>query len=288
MIDEKSLEEARAWIGRSETLEGEVTAFSASCLAATLDWEDYNFKNGDAVPPAWYRLGFPELSPLRACGRDGHPALGEFMPPSPLPRRMYGGTTMTFHHPVKVGDAITKKMSIADVVAKEGRSGDLMLVTVRQEILDSDGVAITDDRTQIYRSEATDSSAAKHKPAEPPAGAEWTKSIEPSPVLLFRFSALTMNSHRIHYDRKYVTEVEGYPGLVFNGGLTMLLLLDLFRESKPNATVKQIKVMARSALYDLAPFTVNGKEGETPGTAHLWAVNPDGGLAYTVDVEYAE
>jgi 3-methylfumaryl-CoA hydratase len=288
MIDEKSLEEARAWIGRSKTLEGEVTPYQASCMAATLDWEKYNFDKGDDVPPVWYRLGFPELSPLSACGRDGHPALGEFMPPSPLPRRMYGGTTMTFHRPIKVGDPITKTMSIADVVAKEGRSGDLMIVTVRQEISDNDGVAITDDRVQIYRGEAAEGSAGKHQAAEPPSGAQWSKEITPSPVLLFRFSALTMNSHRIHYDRTYVTEVEGYPGLVFNGGLTMILLLDLFRESKPGATLKKIKVMARSALHDDAPFTVNGKEGDTPGTANLWATNPKGGLAYTVDAEYSE
>ncbi|HAA91203.1 MAG: acyl-CoA dehydrogenase [Rhodospirillaceae bacterium] len=288
MIDEKSLEEAKAWIGRSKTLEGVVTPFAASCMAATLDWEDYEFKNGDDVPFVWYRVGFPEVSPLAACGRDGHPALGDFMPPSPLPRRMYGGTTMTFHRPVKVGEPITKTMSIADVVAKEGRSGDLMFVTVRQEIADKDGVAITDDRTQIYRSEAAEGTAQNHKPAQPPEGAQWTKEIDPSPVLLFRFSALTMNSHRIHYDRKYVTEVEGYPGLVFNGGLTMIMLLELFRANKPNATLKQIKVMARSALHDDAPFTVNGKEGEEPGTANLWAVNPAGGLAYTVDAEYEE
>ena len=97
-----------------------------------------------------------------------------------------------------------------------------------------------------------------------------------------------MNSHRIHYDRSYVTEIEGYPGLVFNGGLTMIMLLELFHENKPKATLKRIKVMARSALYDIAPFTVNGKEGEEPGTASLWAVNSTGGLAYTIDVEYEE
>ena len=288
MIDEKSLDEARAWIGRSQSLEGVVTPFAASCMAATLNWDNYEFKNGDEVPFVWYRVGFPELSPLRACGRDGHPALGEFMPPSPLPRRMYGGTTMTFNRPIKVGEPITKTMSIADVKAKEGRSGDLMFVTVRQEITDKDGIAITDDRTQIYRGEAVEGSSGNHKAAEPPLGAEWSKEVEPSPVLLFRFSALTMNSHRIHYDRDYVTEVEGYPGLVFNGGLTMIMLLELFRENKPNATLKRIKVMARSALHDDAPFTVNGKEGDTPGTANLWAVNPCGGLAYTVDAEYDE
>jgi len=288
MIDEKSLDEARAWIGRSKTLEGIVTPYAASCMAATLDRKSFEFQKGDDVPFVWYRLGFPELSPLSACGRDGHPALGEFMPPSPLPRRMYGGTTMTFNHPVKVGEPITKIMSIADVTAKEGRSGDLMFVTVRQEITDKNGVAITDDRTQIYRGEAMAGSTANHKPAQPPEEAQWTKEIEPSPILLFRFSALTMNSHRIHYDRSYVTEIEGYPGLVFNGGLTMIMLLELFHENKPKAILKRIKVMARSALYDTAPFTVNGKEGEEPGTANLWAVNPTGGLAYTVDVEYEE
>ena len=287
MIDEKDLAKARTWIGRSETVEGEVTPFQASCLAATLDWEDYSFKKGDDLPPAWYRMGFAEVSPLRACGRDGHPAPGDFMPPSPLPGRMYGGATMTFIRPIKVGTPITRTMSIADVTAKEGRSGDLMFVTVRHEIADADGVVIVDERLQIYREDQKPGAKSKSQAAKAPSNAQWTKKIVPSPIMLFRYSARNMNSHRIHYDRKYVTEEEGYSGLVFNGMLTMVLLLELFRENKPDATLKKIKVMARSTLIDDAPFTINGKEGEKPGTAILWAANQEGGLANSVDAEYA-
>jgi 3-methylfumaryl-CoA hydratase len=161
-------------------------------------------------------------------GPDGHPKRGGFLPPVPLPRRMWAGSRLTFVQPVRVGDALTRESRILDVSGKEGRTGHLVFVTVRHDYSLASGLAITEEHDIVYRDNPQPGQPAP-KPTPAPTDSQFSREIVPDPVLLFRYSALTFNGHRIHYDRSYVTEVEGYPGLIVHGPLIATLLLDLLR-----------------------------------------------------------
>ena len=272
------LDRLRAWIGRTETRTDLATAVPCAALSATLDRADPEPAHGTAVPPLWHWLYFLPLSPLSEAGPDGHPKRGGFLPPVPLPRRMFAGGRFEFRHPLKIGETMTRASRILDVTGKQGRSGALVFVTVRHEIANSAGVAMTEEHDIVYR----EMPVPGERPATPPRApgtASWTQTIRPDDVLLFRYSALTFNGHRIHYDRRYVTEVEGYPGLVVHGPLIATLLLELARRERPNATVMRFSFRAVSPLFDVAPFTVNGVPAADGDSLSLWAANPDGGLA---------
>ena len=228
---------------------------------------------------------FPEVVKLSDTGPDGHLAKGGFMPPVPLPRRMWAGTKMTFHQPLRAGDSITRSSTITDLKSKDGRSGALCFVTVTHKISGPNGLATTDKHLTVYRAPAEPGAPAP-KPQPAPSEADWLRAIHPTSVMLFRFSALTNNSHRIHYDRSYVTEVEGYPGLLVHGNLTATLLLDLFRREMPDATLKTFNLRAISPLYDINDFLVSGKIGEYGVSGTLWAANHDGALAQQADITF--
>ncbi len=273
------------WIGRSETARGIANGAASDVLNATLDRDDAPFQPGDALPPAWHWMFFPEVVKLSDTGPDGHLAKGGFMPPAPLPRRMWAGTKMTFHQPLRAGDSITRSSTITDLTSKDGRSGALCFVTVTHEISGPNGLATTDKHLTVYRAPAEPGAPAP-KPQPAPSEADWSRAIHPTSVMLFRFSALTNNSHRIHYDRSYVTEVEGYPGLLVHGNLTATLLLDLFRREMPDATLKTFNLRAISPLYDINDFLVSGKIGEDGASGTLWAANHDGALAQQADITF--
>lgn len=290
-----ALEAAKDWIGRSQTASGQITAGPADMLAATFDRDDAPLGDGDAIPPGWHWYYFPEVVKLSETGPDGHPAKGGFMPDVPLPNRMWAGVKMTFERPLRVGQAVRRTSTIAEVVPKDGRNGPLCFVTVRHEIFGPEGRATVEDHNTVYRGAAPaggtsppPSRAAPPSRAEPPAEAVWQREIRPDPVLLFRYSALTMNSHRIHYDRDYVTGVEGYPGLLVHGNLTTTLLLDLFRRERPEASLKTFAVRALAPLFDTAPFTLAGAPGPEDGTARLWAVTPTGTIAQSAEVTFED
>ncbi len=278
------MEGLRDWVGRAETSYGVIGAQHANVLVATLDRDDAPFGPGDALPPAWHWTGFPEVVRLSETGPDGHAARGGFMPPVPLPRRMWAGTKMEFHRPIRADEALTRLSTVTDVTPKEGRSGALCFVTVRHEISGGEGLATVDEHTTVYRPEAAPG-AAPAKPPAAPGDAVWRRAIHPTPVMLFRFSALTMNSHRIHYDRSYVTEVEGYPGLLVHGNLTATLMLDLFRHEMPGATMKTLSLRAVSPLYDINDFTVEGAPSGD-GAARVWTRAHDGALAQSAEVTF--
>ena len=273
------------WIGRSETTDGLANATASDVLNATLDRDDGRFQPGDALPPAWHWMFFPEIVKLSDTGPDGHLAKGGFMPPVPLPRRMWAGTKMTFHQPLRAGDPITRVSTISDVTSKDGRSGALCFVTVKHEISGPEGLATTDEHLTVYR-ESAEPGAPAPKPQPAPTESDWSRAAHPTPVMLFRYSALTNNSHRIHYDRSYVTEIEGYPGLLVHGNLTATLLLDLFRREMPNATLKTFNLRAISPLYDINDFSVSGKIGDDGVSGSLWAANADGALAQQADITF--
>ncbi len=273
-----------AWIGKQSSTDALVTAYQADALTATLDRDDAPYKEGDAIPPGWHLFYIREVVKLKDTAEDGHPKRGDFLPPIDLPRRMWAGTQATYHKPIHVGETIRNVTTIEAVTPKVGKTGNLVFLKLKHEISGDDGVATTEMQDVVYREEAQPGAVA---PEPPPAPAEavWKRTIHPSPVLLFRYSALTMNSHRIHYDRTYVTEVEKYPGLLVHGPLTFTLLLDLFRRENPESTLKTFAVRAVSPIYDTHDFTVEGKPGDA-GEATLWALNNEGRLAMSAKATY--
>ena len=264
------------WVGRSETRTDVVTAAPVAALSATLDRDDPQPRPGDALPPLWHWLFFLPVHLQSDLGPDGHPRRGAFLPPVPLPRRMWAGGRLEFHRPLRVGETMTRVSRIVDIKHKQGRSGALVFVLVRHEIGDAEGVALTEEQDIVYREQPDPNDPSPLPPATPVAPV-WQRMIHPDDVLLFRYSALTFNGHRIHYDRRYATAVEGYPGLVVHGPLIATLLLDLLRRSLPDSTVARLQFRAVSPLFDTAPFEICGKRAGD-GAVSLWA-HAAGGLA---------
>jgi len=278
-------EDYSSWIGKREVTEALVTAYNANALTATLDRDEPPFRDGDAIPPGWHQFYIREVVKLADTAPDGHPKRGDFVPPIPLPRRMWAGTKSTFLKPIHIGERIRKVTAIDAVTPKTGKTGQLVFLTLRHDIEGENGVATSEIQESVYR-EAAKPGAVPPEPPPAPMAAVWKRTIHPTPVLLFRFSALTMNSHRIHYDRSYVTEVEKYPGLLVHGPLTLTLLMDLFRREKPDATLKTFSVRAISPLNDTHDFTVEGAPGADGHSATLWALNHEGRLAMSAEATF--
>lgn len=259
------IQHLREWIGKTETIADVVTPVPIAALAATLDVD----APAGALPPLWHWLYFLPIHRQSEIGPDGHPRRGGFLPPVPLPRRMWAGGRLEFRGALQRGDNIRRTSTIADVQLKEGRTGPLVFVLVRHEISNEQGVAIIEEHDIVYRGPAP---ASPTTPA--PVDAAWERTIHPGDVLLFRYSALTFNGHRIHYDRRYATEVEGYPGLVVHGPLIATLLAGLVE--KP---MTRFAFRAVSPLFDIAPFSICGKPGADGQTVQLWAKYGDAALA---------
>lgn len=266
------------WIGKFERRSDRITPVPVAALAATLDRDDVYPRAGDPLPPLWHWLYFLPLHRHSETGPDGHPHRGGFLPPVPLPRRMWAGSRLQFHGPLRIGQDIARVSRIANVSRKEGRSGPLVFVQVRHEISNDGGLAVVDEHDIVYREHPKPGEPATD-PIAAPAGAAWSREVRADEVLLFRYSALTFNSHRIHYDRRYVTEVEGYPGLVVHGPLIATLLLELLRDHLPQARVERFTFRAVRPLFDIAPFTVCGRPQSDGTIVNLWAQDADGRLA---------
>jgi 3-methylfumaryl-CoA hydratase len=279
------LAQLRSWEGRSETLHDEVTAAPVRNLSATLDRDDPPPAAGTELPPLWHWLYFLPGHRQGELGPDGHARRGGFLPPVPLPRRMWAGGRLQWHAPLRVGEAVQRTSTIASVAHKSGRSGDLVFVVVRHALHNAQGPALTEEHDIVYRAAAQPGDPAP-APQAAPADAAWSREIVPDPVLLFRYSALTFNGHRIHYDRSYVTEVEGYPGLIVHGPLIATLLVDLLRRERPQARVQRFAFTAKSPLFDLHPFDVCGRFDGGRSVA-LWARNHQGALAMQASAELA-
>jgi len=273
-----------AWLGRTEERRDTVTATPVAALAATLDRDDPAPNAGTTLPPLWHWLYFLPLARQSEIGADGHPRRGGFLPPVELPRRMWAGGRLSFLQPLRVGDAMTRTSRIASIASKQARSGPLVFVTVEHEIATAAGVALREEHDIVYRD--MPAPGATVIPAEAPTDETFARKIVPDDVLLFRYSALTFNGHRIHYDRRYVTEVEGYPGLIVHGPLIATLLVDLLRREHPDAVVRRFEFKALSPLFDLHPFTVCGRSDGDKRFA-LWARNADGALAMQATAEIA-
>jgi 3-methylfumaryl-CoA hydratase len=277
------------WIGRSETRHDIVTAAPVQALRATLDHPAGEVGPGTPLPPFWHWLYFLPVTRASELGDDGHARRGGFLPPVTLPRRMWAGGQLQFHEPLRVGDRVIRTSTIDDVRRKDGRSGSLVFVKVRHELRCNGGEvpAVVEFQDIVYReAQRAGERAPEPQPAPSgePGGVVWRREIVPDPVLLFRYSALTFNGHRIHYDRSYVTGVEGYPGLVVHGPLLATLLLDLVHRERPGAEITSFSFRAVRPVFDLHPFSVNGapQVGQLPAdgrTVRLWAADHEGWLA---------
>ena len=268
------------WIGRSETVEDTATATPYAALSATLDQPDTTRPaSGTPLPPLWHWLYFLPIAAQSDIGPDGHAKRGGFMPPVPLPRRMWAGSDFEFHAPLRVGDALRRTSTIVDVKEKSGRTGSLIFVKVRHEIRcnGAEKVALTEHHNIVYRAAAEPGDVAPPPQAAPNESA-WQRCIVPDDVLLFRYSALTFNGHRIHYDRQYVTEVEGYPGLIVHGPLIATLLMDLLRRQQPEARVLRFEFKAVRPTFDTHAFSVHGQPSADGKTVHLWGRDHEGWL----------
>ena len=278
------LDSLAEWIGRTETDHDYVTVPAVHRLAATLDRDDPAPRPGDPLPIGWHSILFPRVVRHSQIGADGHPQRGDFLPPVPLPRRMFAGKRISFRAELRVGDEVRRESVIQNVTPKQGRSGQMVFVTVKTDIHSPRGIAITEEQDIVYRGEP-DPNAPPPPPQRAPGNAVWSRALTPDPVLLFRYSALTFNGHRIHYDHPYVTRVEGYPNLVMNGGLTTLLVFELAR-AHASAPLRYIASKNVRPLFVNRKFTVCGEPSADAASAKLWVVDDEGALALSAEAQF--
>jgi 3-methylfumaryl-CoA hydratase len=282
-MDLTELASLRQFIGRTETVSDVLTPVPPTLLAATIDRDDPPYKAGDELPPNWHRLYFLRAVRPAEVGPDGHFARGRFLPPVPLPRRMFAGGRLKFLRPLRIGDSVTRVSEILGVEGKQGRSGDLVFVTVRLRFYVGAEVALEEIQDLVYRGSGGGGDAAP-EPVEP---APWERTVNPDPVMLFRYSALTFNGHRIHYDYPYATQEEGYPGLIVHGPLIATVLLDLLRRERPQVRVTEFSFRAKRPLFSPNPFSVRGWPAADGRGVRLIAVNPEGSAAMVAEAVLA-
>ncbi len=271
------------WVGSTEEAEELITLDPVQAAAATLDDTTTEFAVGSPLPPLWQWFFFLPRVPQSRLGPDGHPQRTGFMPPVELPRRMFAGARMRFLRSLVIGKPAHRQSVIRAVSDKEGRTGRLVFVTVAHAIRQDGTTCVEEEQDIVYREPGAPVDAPVPCELAPASAGSWTRMVTPDSTLLFRFAALTFNAHRIHYDRTYATTVEGYPGLVVQGPLTAVLLMELVR-CHARRPVTAFTFRARAPLFDLAPFRLIG----TPvgDRVHLEAQGPDGSttLAATADL----
>jgi 3-methylfumaryl-CoA hydratase len=261
-----------------------LSAQPANLLRLALARPEPELRDGDPLPPSWLSLYFLPRFTAAELRPDGSPRDTGVVPPMPLPRRMFAGERVRVHRPLRLGERVHREIELADLSAKTGATGTLVFSTVVSRVSGADGVALEDERRTVFREEVKAgerNQAPRREPA--PTDVAWRTSITPDPVLLFRFSALTFNSHRIHYDRSWATEVEGYPGLVVHGPLTTTLLVDFARDHNPGRRIAAYATQARAPLFDTAPFELRGRPSAKG--CECWAVTPEGTVAMSAEIE---
>jgi 3-methylfumaryl-CoA hydratase len=274
MTEKLDLDHLRQWIGRTTEVSDVVTAQLTKGLRATLFQEIGEPKPGDAAPfTTHWCLGQP-VFPMSELSPDGHPSRGGFLPPVPLPRRMWAGGELEFVDALRVGDVATRTSRIADVTMKTGSTGVLCFVSVQHEVTTSRGLAIRERQDIVYRDVSGPAPAASAKSPPPPPVAQHRETHVSDPVLLFRYSALTFNGHRIHYDRDYVTKVEGYPGLIFHGPLQASFIVELAAKLHGGQPPKKLNYRGVQPLFEGSEFSINANTSDNG--MELWVANAEG------------
>jgi 3-methylfumaryl-CoA hydratase len=285
-IDAATLVHLQTWQGNSEVLEDLITPAPLRALSATLDRDDPLPVSGTALPPLWHWLFFLPHHRQSEIGADGHAKRGGFLPPVPLPRRMWAGGRLHWHAPLLVGDVVKRVSTIESVTHKSGRTGDLLFVLVKHEVHNLQGLCLTEEHDIVYRPAAQPSDPVP-APVAAQKQATWQRDITPDDVLLFRYSALTFNGHRIHYDRKYVTDVEGYPGLIVHGPLIATLLVDLVRRHT-DRPIRSFEFKALRPTFECADqrmLRVCGEPDANGSSIRLWAQDHEGALTMQATAE---
>lgn len=273
------LDDLKQYIGLSATDEDVVVASTIAKLAATIGVDNPAPREGDPIPPGWHAPFFGTATPRDDLRDDGSPTSSGITVPIPLPKRRLLGDTVEFLQPLHIGERITRRAEMADIRIEQAADGPVVHTLLRHTIDNDAGPAIIEGRAFFYLGEnAAGPDAATQRP---PAKADWERKIDPDPVLMFRFSALRFNGHRVHYDRDYATGIEGCPGLMVPGGMISFMLLDLCRENLPGRTVTEFGYRTARPVFDTGPFTLAGTVVAKGNGVALWANGPDGKLAMT-------
>ena len=278
-----NLDHLREWVGRNRLVEDMLAPFPAQALAAALDREDI-LAVGDALPAARHWLYFLETPKGSATGGDGHAKLGGFLPPVPLARRMWASGRLDFLSPLVFGQPAVRKTVVNAVEAKSGKTGSLVFVTLEHEMSQQEQLCIREEQNLVYR-DMPSGPAPLASGTEEPLKADFSRIVYPDPVLLFRFSALTYNGHRIHYDRPYAMEREFYPALVVHGPLLATLLLDLLHDVLPDALVQSFSFRALRPTFDTSLLTLNGRRDGDVVT--LWSADVDSQIGMSATARLA-
>jgi 3-methylfumaryl-CoA hydratase len=274
MTGQLDLDHLRQWIGRTQEATDIVTAQLVKGLRATLFQEIGEPKAGDPAPFTVHWCLAQPVFPMSMLGADGHPTRGGFLPPVPLPRRMWAGGQLEFLDTLRVGDQSTRTSRISDVTVKTGSTGQLCFVSVEHTVTSPRGIAIRERQDIVYREMGAAQAPASAKPTTPPPAAQHRETHVSDPVLLFRYSALTFNGHRIHYDRDYVTEVEGYPGLIFHGPLQATFIVEMAAKLRGGKPPKTFSYRGVQPLFEGSEFSINANDN---GAAmELWTANEAG------------
>jgi 3-methylfumaryl-CoA hydratase len=262
------------WVGRERVEEDSLDLFPARGMSAVLDRDPSSVQEGSLLPRGWHWLYFKPVIRRSELGDDGHERRGAFLPPVGLPRRMWAGGKLTFTDDLHIGERVRRRSTIETVEEKEGRSGRLVFVNVRHRIETDRGLAVDEAQNLVYR----DGLGGTGEGPAPPASPAWSEPFVADPLTLFRFSALTFNGHRIHYDQPYSMREEGYPGIVVHGPLLALLLLDGAARNAGRSPLR-FAYRAVSPLFAGEPFRLEGAGGLPLGAAgesEVWAAGPRG------------
>ena len=284
-MTEENGQDLQAWVGRTEERRDMIQVERCVALQAALNDENDALGEGDALPPLWHWLYFWDIAARSGLGRDGHPAVGGFLPPVRPARRMWAGSRVSFPGTLRLGEPAMRVSTIESVAEKSGRTGRLVFVTVRHELSGSEGLAIIDEHDIVYR-EVTGEGAASRAGEAAPVKSRWSETVAPDPTLLFRYSALTFNGHRIHYDRNYARDVDGYGGPVVHGPLLATMMMALTVRSMPDRHVSCVEVRGMRPIMDTETFTVNA-DPESKDALTVWVANGDGDYAMRGRTEFA-
>ncbi len=266
------------WIGRQERTTDFINPSHVRKIASAL--EAAAPESGEALPPLWQWALFVEPAPLDELGEDGHPRRGGFLPPAENRNRMWAGGRLQFHQPLLVGKEGERVSTITAIKEKEGRTGRLLFVTVSHEYRQDGVLCISEEQDIVYR----EPSAPKLGGTEAAPQGAWSDTIVPGTTMLFRYSAVTFNGHRIHYDYPYVTDCEGYPGLVVHGPMIATRVLQAFCKANPDKTVTGFSFRGLRPLIAPTAFQASGQI-EAPGQARLWA-EQEGTIAQAAEVQF--